>query len=262
MDHVSCLVHTLLHRAAARAPDAGQSCIEAGVLPVDNAGNLSRDIYRMKHPFRYLSALGINVLLPWLAYRLALPHWGYLQALAASALPPLAWMAYDYIRLRHFDALSALALVSITLSLGLTLLGRAPLEHAVETPMISGSIGIVFLLSLALPRPLVFYLARSRVTRKNPEGAAEFEQHWRMRPGLVAMIRRMTVVWGVALVAENGLRCWIVWTWTGKPEPATVSATVGYVVYGALTLWTVWTRHRFLKRVGNAADALSKSERP
>ncbi len=165
----------------------------------------------MKHPFRYMSALCINVLLPWLAYRLALPHWGYLQALAASALPPLAWMAYDYIRLRHFDALSALVLVGITLSLALTLLGRAPLEHAVEAPMISGSIGIVFLLSLLLPRPLVFYLARSKLTRKNREGAAEFEQHWREHPGLVAIIRRMTVVWGVGLVAENVLRCWIVW---------------------------------------------------
>ncbi|QBQ99479.1 VC0807 family protein [Paraburkholderia pallida] len=214
----------------------------------------------MKHPFRYLSALCINVLLPWLAYRLALPHWGYLQALAASALPPLAWMAYDYIRLRHFDALSALVLVSITLSLALTLLGRAPLEHAAEAPMISGSIGIVFLLSLLLPRPLVFYLARSKVTRKNRDGAAEFEQHWREHPGLVAVIRRMTVVWGVGLVAENVLRCWIVWTWAGKPEPATVSAVVGYAVYGALTLWTFWYRRRFMKRVGKAAEALAKSE--
>jgi hypothetical protein len=88
----------------------------------------------MKHPYRYLSALCINVLLPWLAYRLALPFWGYADALALSALPLIAWIAWDYARLRHVDALSALVLASIVLSLGLTLLSGAPQDRPAAPP--------------------------------------------------------------------------------------------------------------------------------
>lgn len=48
--------------------------------------------------------------LPWLAYRLALPHGGQLGALLASAVPLIAWMSWDLLRYRHFDALSAIVL--------------------------------------------------------------------------------------------------------------------------------------------------------
>lgn len=36
----------------------------------------------------------VNLLLPWLLYRLALPYAGTLGALYASAAPPLAWSTY------------------------------------------------------------------------------------------------------------------------------------------------------------------------
>ena len=202
----------------------------------------------MKPSLRYLSALLINVALPWLAYRLAFPPWGLQGALIASAVPPIAWMSWDLIRYRHFDALSALVVVGIALSLLALAAGNARLR-SIEDPMVSGMIGVAFLLSLALPRPLVFYLARSTMSREDHRGADLFERRWLERPKLAAYIRLMTVVWGVGLVGENILRCLILWQWPNDPRSATASWLLRYAVYGALTLWTFWCR-RLIKRDG------------
>ena len=198
----------------------------------------------MKSRLRYLSALLVNVALPWLAYRLALPHWGQLGALLASALPLIAWMSLDLLRYRHFDALSALVLVGVVLSILARLIGGDARMQSIEDPMVSGMVGLSFLASLALRRPLVFYLARSTMSREDHRSAASFERHWRERPTLAAYIRLMTLVWGLGMVGENILRSAIVWQWPDDPRSALASMMLRYGVYGALTLWTFWLRRR------------------
>lgn len=195
----------------------------------------------MKLRFRYLCALCINVLLPVLAYRLAYPHWGLAGGLAASALPPIAWMAWDFARFSHFDALSAMIVASIVLSLAAVPFG-GPQNRALEEPMVSGMIGLVFLLSLTLRRPIVFYLARSTLARENDDGVSTFEQNWHERPRLAAEIRLMTLVWGMGLIAENTLRSLIVWHGGNAPRAVLASTLVSYGVYAGLTAWTLWRR--------------------
>jgi hypothetical protein len=128
----------------------------------------------MNNRARYLSAICINVLLPWLAYRLAYPHWGHLGALSASTLPLIAWISWDLLRFGHFDALSAIVLVGTVFSLTISSILDTPRTRLFEEPIISGLIGIAFLISLALPRPLVFYLGRSTVARERDGGSAQF----------------------------------------------------------------------------------------
>ena len=201
----------------------------------------------MKPSLRYLSALLVNVALPWLAYRLALPHWGQLGALSASALPLIAWMSWDLLRYRHFDALSAMVLVGIALSMLVRLIGGDARMQSIEDPMVSGLVGASFLVSLALRRPLVFYLARSTMSREDHRSAESFERHWRERPTLAAYIRLMTLVWGIDMVGENILRSAIVWQWPSDPRSALASNLLRYGVYAALTLWTFWVR-RLIKQ--------------
>ncbi|WGS52068.1 DUF3159 domain-containing protein [Paraburkholderia sp. D15] len=196
----------------------------------------------MKLRPRYLTALVVNVALPWLVYRLALPHWGLPGALIASALPLLAWMSWDLLRHRHFDALSAMVLAGIALAIPVTAVSHNPETRALEDPMVSAAIGVVFLASLALRRPLVFYLARSTMVREDPLGAASFERHWRERPMLAASIRLMTLVWGIGMIGENVVRVLIVWQWPNDPRAAIGSEAVRYTVYAALTAWTFWRR--------------------
>ena len=110
--------------------------------------------------------LVVNLLLPWLAYRLALPHWGELGALYASAVPPVVWSLVEFARTRRVDALSILVLLGIVLSIVLMALGGSPRLLLMRESMASGAIGVVFLVSLVLRRPLTFYLARATVARE------------------------------------------------------------------------------------------------
>ena len=191
--------------------------------------------------------LGVNLLLPWLAYRVALPHWGTIGALYASAVPPVAWSLIEFARSRRVDALSALVLLGIALSLTLMVLGGSPLLLLLRESLVSGAIGVVFLLSLAFQKPVVFYLARATVAREHENGEERFETLWRERPNLRSSIRLMTLIWCVGLSAETLLRTWLAWHWPIE-RYLIISPFISYGIYGGLMLWTIWYRVRLKQR--------------
>ena len=196
---------------------------------------------------RYAFAFIVNVALPAAVYQIALPHFGVPGALAASALPLLAWLGIDLVRYRHFDALSALVLAGIVLSLLILATEPARWLRDAREPLVSGVIGAFFLLSLPLERPLMFYLGRSTLSREHSGREREFDRMWQDRPALVKSIRLMTVVWGVCLVAENAARIWL--TCCMAPESGErLSLILRYATYAGLTAWTIVYRHRYLKR--------------
>ncbi|MFB9129046.1 hypothetical protein E2553_05820 [Paraburkholderia dipogonis] len=196
----------------------------------------------------FVLELAVNFLLPWLAYRLALPHLGETGALIASAVPPIVWSLIELVRFRRVDALSVLVVAGIVLSVAAMALGGSPRMLLLRESLISGAIGVVFLLSLPMRRPLIFYLARATVAREMEGGAARFEALWQERPALVSAMRLMTLVWGVGLTGETALRAWMALTWPVE-RFLVVSPFIGYGIYGALTLWTFWYRKTMRGRV-------------
>ena len=120
----------------------------------------------------FVAELAVNLLLPWVAYRLAEPHWGEVGGLIASAAPPLAWSIVELVRFRRVDALSAVILLGIVLSLLAVAFGGSPRVLLMRESLASGAIGAAFLISLLAKRPLVFYLTRATVARETREGVA------------------------------------------------------------------------------------------
>lgn len=202
--------------------------------------------------------VAVNFLLPWLAYKLTLPHWGELGALYASAVPPIAWSLIEFARNRKIDALSILVVLGIALSIVLMAMGGSPKLLLMRESMASGAIGVAFLLSLLLKRPLTFYLARATVAREGEGGATRFEALWEERPALRQSIRLMTLVWGLGLAGENLLRAWLAWHWTVE-RFLVVSPFVAYGIYGALTVWTFIYRKRMKARM-TSEPALSPAQ--
>lgn len=158
-----------------------------------------------------LPELVANFLLPWLCYRWALPQWGETGGLIASSLPPLLWSGIELLRFRRIDALSLLVLGGILLSLLAMLMGGSPRVLLMRESLLSGLVGVVFLLSLLFGKPLVFYLARATVARESAAGVQGFESRWQeaaFRRG----IRLMTLWWGAGLTLETALRALMVCT--------------------------------------------------
>jgi hypothetical protein len=198
--------------------------------------------------------MAVNFLLPWLAYKYTLPHLGETGALIASAVPPIVWSLIELARFRRVDALSVMVVAGIVLSVAAMALGGSPRVLLLRESLVSGAIGVVFLLSLPMRRPLIFYLARATVAREMEGGAAHFEALWRDRPTLATSMRLMTLVWGVGLTAETALRSWMALTWPIE-RFLVVSPFIGYGIYGGLALWTLWYR----KTLSNRAAARVQS---
>src|ERR1700744_4711 len=185
--------------------------------------------------------MAVNFLLPWLAYRFTLPHLGEPGPLIASAVPPIVWSLIELARFRRIDALSVVVVAGIVLPVAAMALGGSPRMLLLRESLVSGAIGVLFLLSLPMRRPLIFYLARATVAREMEGGAAHFEALWRERPGLAPAMRAMTLVWGVGLTAETALRAWMALTWPIE-RFLVVSPFSGYGIYAGLALWTLWYR--------------------
>ncbi|WP_269500970.1 VC0807 family protein [Burkholderia sp. IMCC1007] len=195
--------------------------------------------------------LVVNLLLPWVAYRVAHPYFGETGALYASAVPPIIWSIVEFIRSRRVDAVAAIVLFGIALSIIGMAFGGSPRTLLMRESLGSGAIGVVFLLSLFRERPLIFYLARATVAREMDGGAAHFEAVWDAQPRLRQMLRLMTFVWGGFMTAEMLVRWWMVVSWPVE-RVLVVSPVMGYTVFSCLLLWTFWYRRRM--RVRNSVD--------
>jgi hypothetical protein len=183
-----------------------------------------------------VAELAVNLLFPWLVYRLLSPRYGDFVGLAASAAPPTLWSLYELARFRKLDALSLLVLGGIVMSILALFLGGSPRLLMVRENLFSIPIGLVFLISAVTPRPIIYYLASATMGRQSPERRAMFEANWQ-RPHVLRGLRIMTVVWGVSLVAQGGLLGWMAWTWPIE-RYLILSPIIGYGIIGALGLWT------------------------
>lgn len=185
---------------------------------------------------------GINFGLPILIYDRVAPHSGDVIALMASSLPPLLWSLAEFMRRRRVDALSVLVLAGIGLSLLAMLGGGSAKFLQLRENLVSALIGLVFLGSAVIGRPLIYQLARAGLARKSPEDVAAFEAK-RDTPRFRRVMTTMTLVWGVGLLVSSAIACALVFA-LSIHDYMIVSPFVGYGSMGVLALWTMWYRRR------------------
>ena len=179
-----------------------------------------------------------NFVAPYLVYELLEAKFGDVVALIASALPPLIWSGYELIKTRRLDAISVLVLAGIVFTLVATAMGGSARLIQIRDALVTGVIGLMFLGSLLLEKPMIFYLARATQARNTEEGAKEFETMW-LRPAARATFRLMTGVWGAGLVLQTALMCWLAWTWP-IGRYLLLSPFISYAIFGGMMAWSFW----------------------
>ncbi len=142
------------------------------------------------------------------------------------------------VRSRRLDAVSALVVAGIFLTVGATVLGGSARLIQIRDALVTGMVGVLFLTSLILEKPLIFHLARAFLGRNPAVGAATFDELW-ARPGMPRTFRTMTAVWGVGLVGQTALMCWLAWIWP-VDRYLLVAPALGYGLLGLLLLWSLW----------------------
>ncbi len=207
----------------------------------------------------------INFLGPLLIYDYAKPHLGDVQALIASSAPPILWSLIEFARKRRVDAVSMLVLVGIALSLLAFIGGGGARFLQLREKLVTVTIGLVFLGSAAIGRPLIYYLARAGLQRRGSSELAEFEA---LRDNVY--FRRtmaiLTVVWGAGLLADAMAGVALVLT-LSIHDYLIAAPVLGYGTMGSLGLWTWWYSRRqrakgVARRAAEAAEAPSMMETP
>lgn len=186
----------------------------------------------------------VNGFAPWLIYVLARPHADSVTALVLATTPPLLESVWSIWRRRRVDALALL--VAGSLALLLIAVGGGDRLMLVRESLVSGVVGLVFLASLMLRRPLVFYLAREMGAGGNGEAVELWEQRWRV-PWFRRGMRLMTGVWGVGLGLEAVVRIAMAQRMSVAHFLA-ASPFVQYGFMGALGAFTVVSARRMKAR--------------
>ena len=181
--------------------------------------------------------LTVNLPLPWLIFRLSLPHYGPVRALAAAALPPLIWVVVGLLRLRRFDVLSLLVIVGLALSAAALAPGGNAALLQMRTALVPAVIGAAFLLSSSARRSLMFYLTRATMACGARDEVARFEVLADEHPEFAKVLGTLNYGWGLGLIAETAMYMALGWA-LESADYRSVAPVVGTCIFGGLLLWT------------------------
>ncbi|MBB2167860.1 hypothetical protein HLH36_05730 [Gluconacetobacter aggeris] len=187
--------------------------------------------------------LAVNFAAPALIYDRMHAGWGDVDALLASSAPPVLWSIGSFVYRRRIDALSLIALAGITLSLLAFVGGGSARLLELREQMATFLIGLAFLFSAAIGKPLIYPLARATMARTSARALADFDAR-RDDPPVRHTIMVMTLVWGFGQVAHVGVSVALIYS---LPIGTYLVAgpVLGYATMGGLALWTLlYQRYR------------------
>ena len=180
-----------------------------------------------------------NVVLPWVAYVLAQPEMGRVHALMLSALPPITWSAIQFGRTRRIDALSVLVIAGIGLSIFAFFGGGSFRALELREHLVSGVMGLVFLGTVAIRRPVLAAVLRSIMEQKSQAEAERLQSRFGDRRRLMLL----TLACGLLLLVQTGVAASLVFTLPVR-EFLIVSPLLNYVLIGLFAGVVLYTRHR------------------
>ena len=198
----------------------------------------------MPSPTQLRPALVVTMLAPIATYQIAVSN-GFteLQGLMLASVIPLASTAWTLFRRRRLDPLSGTLLAAIVVGGAVAVLANDPRVLLVKDSIVTGAIGLAFLVTLLTPRPLLVSFA-SAISGDDPQRL--------QAPHARAAIQRLSIIWGLALLAEAVVRVALSFILV-PTELMAVSPVLAIGVFGALTLWTLRERRLAIA----AAQALS-----
>ena len=154
-----------------------------------------------------LHGMGLDIGLPLVAYyglhAFGADTW---VALLAATIVSGARSVWIVVRQRRFNPFSALMLAVFGVGLLLAFVTGDPKLIILKDSVFTGIVGIAFLLSLVIGRPLTLEARRSW----SPKEAAEIDEAWRTNAAARHGYRVTSLVWGVSMLAEASLRAILV----------------------------------------------------
>ncbi|HVY89646.1 MAG TPA: VC0807 family protein [Hyphomonadaceae bacterium] len=193
---------------------------------------------RLAHFAGVIVELAVNVAAPFAIYSLTKAQLGDVQALMLASAPPILWSIVGFIRERKLDAISILVLTGIALSLVGFVGGGGVKFLQLRENLVTGLVGLIFLGSAVINRPVIFVLARAGARRFSPAAAEGFNTLKTDAKFRGAMMLE-TLAWAFGLLAACAVNCTLVFSLPIETF-LLVSGPISYAVIGVLTVFTSW----------------------
>lgn len=185
-----------------------------------------------------IASVAWNAIVPVLLYQGAKMylHASEFEALVIATLFPVAESAWGLARERDMDPIAGVVLFGIIVDLLALTLGGSPKLLLIRESFATGALGVGCFVSLALPRPLMFYFGRYFFCGQNAQKRAYYDQSWSL-PEVRHGNRLITSVWGIVFTGELAIRVLLVFTLS-----AAAVLVLSPLILGVLTVATiVWT---------------------
>lgn len=159
-----------------------------------------------------------------------------LIALIAATVFPTLKSVYGLLRHREINPVSVLVFLGIVTSILALFAGGDPRILLIRESLFTGVFGMMCLISLLFPKPLMFYFGRYFVAGRDSAKRKVFEDRYR-NPAIRRGHRLITMVWGLVYVGEFGIRVIFVYM---LPAPVVLAVTP-FLLGIATILTVVWT---------------------
>ncbi|MBO0654017.1 hypothetical protein J1792_14905 [Streptomyces triculaminicus] len=203
----------------------------------------------------WIVSIVFNVVLPIITYNQLTDHgWGDFSALAVSSLWPVADTVVYLLWHRRLDEFAIITMIFMALTLVVTAIGpHSTRLLLVKDSAITGLFGVVCLVSLATPRPLMFFMGRKFGTDGTKEGVAHWNGMFARFPGFRKTLKTITLVWGVGYVVEAAARIALSYA-LSTDAMVGVNSVLSYGMPVVLITWTI-TYSKRARAKGEAATA-------
>lgn len=168
-----------------------------------------------------------------------------IMALILSGVPPALRVAGTVIRHRRLEVIGALVLSGIALGTVMGLLSGSPRLYLIDGLVPTVALGAACLTSLLSSRPLMFRLALETTGEDTPKGH-EFADMWD-HSGFRKSFQVITIVWGLAFLAEAGVQALIIETQsinTAKQSSNLLPVAVLLATFAWTRFYGLRTEHR------------------
>ena len=180
----------------------------------------------------------LNAVVPVLLYKFSKRYYAVSEfsALAIAAAFPLGKSAFELLLLRRSDPISIVVLLGIAINGVAISLGGSPRLLLLRESIFTVAFGIACLVSLLLPRPMMFYFARYFIAGTDKERQARFNVGWQL-PEVRFCHRLITTIWGCVFVGDFLIRVILVYTLSAE-----MVLIISPIMMGTLVIITmIWS---------------------
>ncbi|OEV03725.1 hypothetical protein AN216_10590 [Streptomyces oceani] len=139
-----------------------------------------------------------------------------LVALLLSATPPALHTLYTMVRHRRVETIGVFVLGIVILSSAVSVISGDPRAVLVRGAVLTGLIALWILSTVLLARPFVFRALEALLPGKRQV----LDQLWREDPDFRSVWQRITVLWGLGLLADAVIRVIMAYTLPVDSVPA------------------------------------------